>query len=117
MYYDDQICCEIWIISSMKSRLDYAEIPYGSSIFRVCRLRGSYGGPGDNDDFSHLFLEVDNRYVKSVQRWEIFVLGGRSRIFTGVKTLPPRILGDLFHVFRFAKSREIGGQRWNNRDA
>jgi len=33
--------------------------------------------------------------------------------FYCVKTLPPGILGVLFHVFRFAKSREIGGQRWN----
>jgi hypothetical protein len=43
MYYGDQICCEKWIISSVKSRLDYAEIPYDSSIFRVCRLRGLDG--------------------------------------------------------------------------
>jgi len=33
MYYGAQICCGRWIISSVKSRSDYAEIPYGSSIF------------------------------------------------------------------------------------
>ena len=54
MYYGDQICCERWIISSMKSRLDYAEIPYDASIFRVCRLRGPDGGPWDFSNFSHL---------------------------------------------------------------
>jgi len=35
--------------------------------------------------------------------------------FYCVKTLSPGIPEDLFHVFRFAKSREIGGQRWERR--
>ena len=34
---------------------DYAEIPYGSSIFSLCRLRSLHGGPWDYYDFSHLF--------------------------------------------------------------
>jgi hypothetical protein len=47
MYYGDQSCCERWIVSSVKSCFNYAEIPCGSSIFWWCRLRGLDGGPWD----------------------------------------------------------------------
>ena len=53
MYYGDQICCEKWIISSVKSCFNYAEITYDSSIFSLCRLRGSHGGPWDYHYFLH----------------------------------------------------------------
>ena len=38
----------------VKSCFNYAEIPYDASIFRKCRLRGPYGGPWVNYDFSAL---------------------------------------------------------------
>lgn len=34
MYFGDQVYRERWIILSVKSCLDYAEIPYDASIFR-----------------------------------------------------------------------------------
>jgi len=42
-------------VSVVFASFNYAEIPYDASIFRWCRLRGSYGGPWDNYDFSRLF--------------------------------------------------------------
>ena len=54
MYYGYQIFCERWIISSVKSDINYAEIPYDALIFPKRRLRGLDGGPWDNYDFSHL---------------------------------------------------------------
>jgi hypothetical protein len=43
MYYGDQIFCERWIISSVKSGINYAEIPYDALIFPKRRLRGLGG--------------------------------------------------------------------------
>ena len=51
MYNGDQVCCARWIISSVKSCFNYAEIPYDASIFSFCRLRGLNGGASDNYGF------------------------------------------------------------------
>ena len=41
------------------------------------------------------------------------MLGWGTRVFTAKKRCR-RVFWELvFHVFRFAKSREIGGRRWN----
>ena len=50
MYYGDQTCCEKWIISSVKSCFNYAEIPYDASNFPKCWLRGLQCGPSDFPD-------------------------------------------------------------------
>jgi len=40
------------VSTNQNSRPKQVEIPYGSSIFRWCRLRGLDGGPWDNCDLS-----------------------------------------------------------------